>query len=158
MLHLAYRRGKEAQLASLRALLLATARVAASEIDGDEFATIPIDASAIGDPRNRALRRQLERVRRAHPDFQAAYALSVVDPPKPGWGRFVGGDTEEEVGRAYDMTRFRGMARALESGSATDDDVEAADEWGRSLSGYAAIRDRSGKAVGLLGIDVQDTT
>jgi serine phosphatase RsbU (regulator of sigma subunit) len=158
LLHLAWRRGRETQLEGLRSLLLATSRVAAGDVDGDAHAAIPLRPDAAADPRYRALKERLLRVKAAHPDFQEVYTLSLLDPPKPGWGRFVASDTDADLGRPYDLTRFAGVARALTTGAATDDDVEQADAWGRSMSGYSTIRDGSGRVVGLLGIDVQDTT
>ena len=158
LLQLAWRRSKEAQLDGLRSLLLATARVAAAEVDGDAHAAIPLAKEAVLDPRYQALKAQVLRVKAAHPRFEEVYTLSVLDPPKPGWARFVASDTDADLGREYDMTRFKGMARALAEGSATDDDVESADAWGRSLSGYAVLKDHAGRTVGLLGIDIRDST
>lgn len=158
LLVLAARGARETQLEGLRALLLTTARLAAAGIDGDAHAAIPARPDAASDPRYRALKERVLAVKASNPRFEEVYTLTVLDPPRPGWARFVASDADADLGREYDLRRYPGIARALETGAATDDDVERADEWGRSLSGYATIRDGSGRTVGLLGVDVQDTT
>jgi HAMP domain-containing protein/HD superfamily phosphodiesterase len=55
-------------------------------------------------------------------------------------------------GDKYDASRFPEMLKGFSSPSA--DKTLVADEWGNSLSGYAPIRDKLGKAVAVLGVDI----
>lgn len=63
-------------------------------------------------------------------------------------------DPEEvsHVGDAYDVSRIPEMREAFAGPSA--DAEPTSDQWGTTLSGYAPIRDRSGRTVAIIGIDM----
>lgn len=157
VLHAAWRRAREAQVGNLRQLLEAVAAAVAPTIDGDAHAAFQPEApGAAASPYEASLRELGRRVKAAHPRFQEVYTLGRLGEPGPGKGRLVLAEKDAEVGAVYDYARFPAMERAL-GGPASDEDL-AEDEYGVTLSGYAPIRDREGRTVGLLGIDVDAET
>src|SRR5262249_32186302 len=67
-------------------------------------------------------------------------------------------DPDPDIGRVYDYARFPAMTRACREGKCTSDDRLLEDEYGKTISGYAPIRDREKRTVGVLGIDIDATT
>lgn len=158
VLHFAWKRARAAQLEGLQSLLGAVTGAIAPEIDGARHAALgrrPRE-EILSDPEYAALRALGARVKASHPGFHEVFTLSLVDPPGPSLGRLVLTADDEDVGRTYDYGRFPAMGRAMR-GPCADDDV-CPDEYGVSLSGYAPIKDATGRVVGLLGIDVDGST
>jgi serine phosphatase RsbU (regulator of sigma subunit) len=157
VLHAAWRRARESQIDNLRRLLEAVAAAVAPTIDGDAHAAFdPTQAGAATQPYEVELRRLGARVRAAHARFKEVYTLGHLEGPGPGKGRLVLAEKDDELGRVYDYARFPAMVKAL-GGPASDEDLTE-DEYGVTLSGYAPIKDRTGRTVGLLGIDVDAET
>jgi PAS domain S-box-containing protein len=131
------------------------ARIIAQEIDGDAVASIrPGDEQTAG---YLALSDQLIQFKRNLPDIRYIYlmrkegsdAVFVVDPesddnPEPA-----------AIGERYPIPSPEMMAgfnqTAVEEGFTTD-------EWGTTLSGYSPVLDRSGAIVGLVGVDMDQST
>ncbi len=159
LLHFAWRRAREAQLASLQTLLRTTVAAAAPEIDGDAHAALGprLSPDILSDPGYLALRRLAERLVASNPKlFHEVYTVDTLNGKGPGMGLLSLSQQDAEIGRPYEYGRFPGMVRGLLEPS-VDDDVTT-DEYGPSLSGYAPIRDRGGRTVGFLGIDVDGST
>ncbi len=159
LLHFAWRTARAAQLESLKTLLRTTVAAAAPEIDGDAHAALGprLSPDILSDPGYLALRRLAERLVASNPRmFHEVYTVDTASGKAPGFGVLSLSQKDEEIGRPYEYGRFSGMVRGLIEPS-VDEDVTT-DEYGPSLSGYAPIRDRSGRAVGFLGIDVDGST
>lgn len=157
-LHFAWKRARASQLEGLQALLTSVTGAIAPEIDGARHAALARrpGAEAASHPDYAELAALGARVRASHAGFHEVFTISLVDPPRPGFGRLVLTADPRDVGRDYDVARFPAMGRSLRAPCA-DDDV-CPDEYGVSLSGYAPIRDGAGATVGLLGIDVDGST
>ena len=154
---LSWHRGRDAQLQGLRLLLTTTAAAIAPDIDGDLHASLAAKTrdEDLGDAAYAALRARVVRVLSLSPRFKAVYTLSTAGLPR-GTGRYVVSDKNEDIGNEYDYGRFPAMERGLVEPSADADLVDDGDDV--TISGYAPIRDRAGKTVGLLGIDVDAST
>ncbi|MCU0661752.1 MAG: HAMP domain-containing protein [Myxococcota bacterium] len=132
--------------------LLAVASIAATQIDGD--ALEGLQAGMEDTPQFRALLTQLDAMRRAHPDMKYVYTMRrdgdairfVVDADygnkaDPGAG----------IDELYEE-RPPEMLEGFERPS-VDSDI-AQDKWGATLSGYAPVKNRDGRMVALVGIDM----
>lgn len=147
------------QFVQLRENLKTIASIAASVIDGEAVAAFPRDRSALGVAEYQAVARQLQVIKEKNPSIHFIYILAptgtdgiwefVVDPD-PISKRTMG--VTSYPGDRYDASRFPAMIDALVSPTA--DGKIGLDEWGRTLSGYAPIMDRSGKTVAVLGVDM----
>lgn len=162
VLHAAWTRARAAQLDGLRSLLESVAGAVAPEVDGERHTALAREAANGGVAALRSSPGYAElvalgaRVRAANPRFQEVFTIAFLDPATPDHGRLVLTAREGDVGRDYDAGRFPAMARARTAPCADDD--TCSDEYGVTLSGYAPIRDAAGRAVGLLGIDVDAST
>lgn len=158
LLHFAWRTARAAQLEALQTLLRTTVAAAAPEIDGDAHAALGprLSPDILSDPAYLPLRRLAERLVASNPKFKEVYTVDTLLGKGPGWGVLSLSQIDEEIGRPYDYGRFPGMVRGLVEPS-VDDDI-ATDEYGPSLSGYAPIKDRGGRTVGFLGLDVDGST
>jgi serine phosphatase RsbU (regulator of sigma subunit) len=157
-LELAWHRGRAAQLDSLRSLLVTTTAAVAPEIDGDAHAALAPSPALAGTPEYAALRSLAKRLTDANPRFKEVFTVSLVDPPEEGWGRLVLTDVDADIGKPYEFARFPAMAKAAAGTALVADDDLLEDEYGVTISGYAAIRDRSRRPVAVLGIDVDAST
>ncbi len=153
LLQITWRRSRAAQLQSLRTLLITSATAAAGQVDGDAHAAMRLSLDLAREPEYLALAEIGRRVKDSNPRFREVYTYSVVGE-EPGWGRLVLARERDRarIGERYRMDRFPAMMRALSAPDA-DEDL-ASDEEGPSLSGYAPVKDRAGRTVGLFGIDV----
>lgn len=144
-----------------------------------QFDTEAIDAiRAPGDidtPAFAAVLATLEKIRMAFPNAQFVYLLRPSEDPHTmtfiadgdtfappekldANGNGVVEDTEAPAlpGDTYDVGPFPSMREGLEHPS-VDSEVTQ-DQWGQFISGYAPVIDGRGKAVALLGIDVDAGT
>lgn len=141
--------------------LAITAQTAALFVDSSALDSIPLNPEGIKAPAFENIAVQLLRIKQANPLIQYIYIMKMTD--KPGiWQFVVDPDalTEKKIkrkvtsypGDKYDASRFPGMLNALK-GPTTDSEL-VIDEWGKALSGYAPISDRSGRPVAVLGVDI----
>lgn len=79
-------------------------------------------------------------------DDMLAFAADFVIP---------GRASPAAVGEEYDRRQARSLDAAFER--PTVEDEFTTDRWGTVLSGYAPIRDASGKAIAVVGVDVSET-
>ena len=127
-------------------------------------------------PEARALAATLDAVQEASPDVHYVWIMRRSGSGGEGEGvEFVMGnetykslqeldangngilDPEErpvQPGEPFDASHVPELARGFEAPTA-DRTYEATDEWGVSLSGYAPVRDRAGKAIAVLGVDIK---
>lgn len=143
----------EAQFQQLRQTLMAVAATGALQIAGELHASIPPEPSSVGLPAYQQLVEQLRAIRHVNPTIR--YVYTMVPSETPGMWYYLG-DAEEQAtslpGDHYDVSRYPAMAAGLQ-GPSVDPRITV-DEWGPLLSGYAPIRTRDGRAVGILGIDM----
>ncbi len=158
---LIYRFSLQAQMLQLRERLMAIAQTAAVSVDVDALAQVPLQRAGVGTPEYRKVAEQLLKVKRAAPSIKYVYTLGptrtkgqlqfIVDPePSSGKGRLR--SPSSYPGDPYNASRFPEMLRGF-SGPAADQQIMV-DEWGATLSGYAPLRDSSGKVVAILGVDM----
>lgn len=140
--------------------VLSVAATAAAFLDGDLHKEI----KAPGDekmPPYITLRDQMRRVRAANqrPDFSVKYLYTqTTSPSEPGVIRF-GVDADEErssVAVVNEIYRTR-LTNPFSVDQYQYDKVWTKDSWGEFLSANAPIKDREGKVVAALGVDVESS-
>lgn len=156
-----YRYSLDAQFQQLRKQLEIVAGTAALLVDGDALVRVPLDASGVQSVEYRTIAGQLQRIKATVPGVKYIYTLRKTDKPDV-WQFVVDLDTElkragkKEItaypGDKYQVGRFPEMVTAFNGPTA--DKKLSQDEWGTSLSGYAPVRDLSGTAVAVLGVDM----
>lgn len=159
--YLIYRFTLNVQFEQLRDKLMVIAQTAALTIDARDIQKIPLKKSGIKTKEYKKIAKRLNEIKGMNKPIKYIYTMAksskdgiwqfIVDPTPPT-------NAEEEQGLTsypgdeYDVSRFPEMMKAFHGPSADTDLVK--DEWGVSLSGYAPIRDESGKAVAILGVDM----
>jgi putative nucleotidyltransferase with HDIG domain len=150
---IAFRTALDAQFKQLQQTLLAIASTSALSVDGDLHRQIPLQGWSTNLPAYQALAAQLRAIRDTNPGIRYVYTMAPSGTPGR-WHYVV--DAEERrpslPGEPYDVTRYPAMAAGLAGPSV--DPALTVDEWGVLLSGYAPIKDRTGSAVGIVGIDM----
>ncbi|HRE88454.1 MAG TPA: PDC sensor domain-containing protein, partial [Myxococcota bacterium] len=125
--------------------------VALSElIDAERLATI----DRAEHPYRQELQRHFGTIIATAPEFASIYVFVATDDPNTM--RFV---VDVDVRRApgafgqtYDASDYKEMRDGFEGPTLETEPV--ADAWGVSVSGFAPIRDATGRAIALLGVDV----
>lgn len=150
-----YARAVDAELRGLQGRLRAAAISLASAISADEVRLIA-DGADGADGAHRRLVARFASVCEHEPEITSIYLLRPTD--RPGWLAFVadhvsrGNAPPATVGRLYDGTRAQSELHAFEG--PVVEDHPYTDEWGTVLSGYAPVRDATGTAVAIVGVDV----
>ncbi|HXX54944.1 MAG TPA: hypothetical protein VEI81_02480, partial [Methanoregula sp.] len=135
---------------SIRQNLGSSAAIVAADVNGSMFDRIrPGDEST---PAFLALRDYLDRAREADPTIRYIYTMrlngSTVEFVVDGdYGIDPGGAA---IGDAYPNATPDLLAGF--AGPSADQDLTT-DQWGSTLSGYAPIRDNTGRVVGIVGVD-----
>jgi len=142
---------KDAILDATRNDLKGTASIIASQINGDTFARIqPGDEST---PAFTSLRSTLDTIRQSDPSIRYIYTMRqngsavefVVDAD-------YGIQPDAAIiGDIYPNFSPNLLTGFLQPSAGTE---FITDKWGTTLSGYAPIRDGSGRVVGLVGVDM----
>lgn len=147
-----YERAADAELRGLQGRLRAAAISLASGTSAEE-----VTASAAGDEAaHRRLVARFTEVESLEPEITSIYLLRHTE--REGVLAFVadtvshGHAAPAEVGRLYDATHAQHELVAFDA--PVVEDVPYTDEWGTVLSGYAPVRDATGKAVAIVGVDV----
>lgn len=145
----------------LRDKLKVIAQTAALMVDADMLKEIPLTREGIETPQYKIIAEKLESIKRVNQPIKYIYTLGrtqeerlwhfIVDPDFDNKGE-KGQQSTSYPGDKYNAARFPEMLKAFESPSA-DKKLEI-DEWGVTLSGYAPIRDKAGRAVAVLGVDL----
>jgi len=161
---LIYKFALDSQFNQLRDKLMAIAKTAAISIDTEELKNIPLNPQGIYSPAFNSICAGLLKIKQANPGIKYIYIMSKTETQ--GIWQFVADpDMLLKENRAKKVTSYPGdkyevwklteMLKAFDQASA-DRKIET-DEWGKVLSGYAPIRDKNGKAVAVLGIDISAT-
>lgn len=158
---LVYRSARDAQFSQLRNHLMTIAQTASLLVDGDVLASVPPSREAVHSDAYRSVASKLRKVRELNPSIRFIYTLRrtedplelafIVDlDPEPAKGSQRTGTAYP--GDRYDATGFPEMLNGFEGPAADRRLVE--DAWGVALSGYAPVRDSMGRAVAVLGVDM----
>jgi sensor histidine kinase regulating citrate/malate metabolism len=150
-----YRYGTESQIAGLKGRLRDTSVSIAIGITPETIAELH-DPRMQGSPQHTALLARLAQVAAADPDISDIYVFRRGIP-----GRFIivadhvvrATAQPGKVGEEYIPAPHIHMLEALERPTVETDPYT--DAWGTVLSGYAPIRNASGEAIAIVGVDVQ---
>jgi len=144
----------------VRANLVRTATVAAATVDGDAHRTFTSPRQENTPAYLQAIA-PLARVQKASSDIKYVYTCVlrqgrvcfVLDPTPPGDRDSSGVEQKSHIMQPYpDATPA--MVTALRSGTAQVDQEPTQDQWAKTISGYAPIRDSRGSLVGIVGVDL----
>ena len=158
---LIYRFALNSQFNQLRDKLMGIAQTASLMIDADLLLQVPLSREGVGSAQYKIIAEKLRKIQEANPSVKYIYTLTkteqegiwqfIVDPePVTQGGRRK--TITSYPGDKYNASRFPEMLKAYDGPSA-DKKLEI-DEWGITLSGYAPIRDKDGKSVAILGVDM----
>jgi HD-GYP domain-containing protein (c-di-GMP phosphodiesterase class II) len=158
---LIYKFALNSQFNQLRDTLMIIAQTAALAVDIDTLQQVPLNHEGINTPQYKIIAEKLRKIKEVNSPIRYIYTMAktnqegiwqfIVDPDAPTEAEKKKGLTSYP-GDKYNTSRFPEMFKAF--GGATADRKLEVDEWGTSLSGYAPIRDKSGKAIAVLGIDI----
>ncbi|MCU0665926.1 MAG: HD domain-containing protein [Candidatus Omnitrophica bacterium] len=158
---LIYRFAINSQFQQIRQRLKIIAQTVSLLIDADAVTQVPLSKDGINSPAYKSISEKLQAIKKASPSLKYIYIVSQTDTP--GIVQFVV-DPDiilKEKGRItatsypgdkYDTSVFPEMTRGFYEPSA--DKKFGKDQWGIFLSGYAPIRNKDGKSVALLGVDM----
>jgi diguanylate cyclase (GGDEF)-like protein/putative nucleotidyltransferase with HDIG domain len=134
--------------------LMAVAASGALMLDADSLAKLRTRQDEQR-PEYARVKRVLQLLRDANPGIRYVYTMRP-DPDPKRWAFLVDGEEDPKlvshIGDLYDVSAAPEMWDGL-SGPAADREP-GADQWGTWLSGYAPIRDRNGRTVAILGLDM----
>jgi serine phosphatase RsbU (regulator of sigma subunit) len=143
---------------TLRQDLKRTAQLAAAHIRGEDVLRVSIAPDCRKDGAHQHLEADLRKITETDERIYDAYVM--IPSGRPGIYLFVANAKPDSspvaCGEPFDASRFPEMLQAM-SKPGVDKDITK-DKWGRWLSGYAPIRDGSGKSVAFLGLDVAENT
>ena len=159
---LLYKFSYNSQFEQFREQLKMVAQTAALVVDPDILMQVPLQGpESVKSSQYKAVAEKLFEIKKTNPQILFIYTMGrtdrdgilqfIVDPEPRTIGKEENGPTAYP-GNKYDASRFPEMAKAFESPSV--DKRLMVDEWGATLSGYAPIRDKDGRTVAILGIDI----
>ncbi len=146
----------------IREHLILIASNAAIGLDADEIFNVPLTQRSEGTPEYMVVFHKLEKIKASNPSLKYVYIMTTTG--QPGILQYVvDADPVPEIitahcptslpGDKYDARNLPEMLQAF-SGPSADKKITT-DVWGVFISGYAPIRDTSGKAVAILGVDTE---
>jgi len=158
---LVYKFALNSQFNQLRDKLKMVAQTASLMIDADSFLEVPMNKEGINSAQYKTIAEKLRKIKEANPPIRFIYTMAktgddgilqfIVDPdPLVESGKKK--HLTSYPGDKYDASRFPEMLNAFNG--ATADKRILLDEWGAALSGYAPIKDKNGRAVAILGVDL----
>jgi len=145
----------------IRQKLMLIASSSTVSISTDEVLKVPLEQRSEGTADYMVIYDKLVKIKEANPAFiKYVYIMTATD--QPGILQYVvDADPVPEIitakcptslpGDQYDARKQPEMLNAYNGPSA--DKKITSDEWGVFISGYAPIRDESGKTVAILGVD-----
>jgi PAS domain S-box-containing protein len=87
------------------------------------------------------------------------FVLDTMLPyDRDGDGKLDSDEFPAQIGEAYDVSDFPEMRRCFLEGRPTADTDLTVDKWGVWLSGYAPLKDKNGKVVAVVGVDMNAET
>lgn len=148
-----YHYSVDSEIVHLQRRLLTTVTGLAASVNAERLAEVPLDAHEIS-PYYAVLLARFAASAQTDPDVQSIYLLRPTD--KPGQLRFftdyAKGGVQAKPGEEYDARDLPVLLRGFNE--ATVEDKPFQDEFGLTLSGYAPVRDATGRSVALVGADV----
>jgi len=158
---LIYKYSLDAQFNQLRDKLTIIAQTAALMVDSDTLLSVPLNKEGLYSPQYKVIAEKLRKIKDTNPMIRYIYTMSktdqkgvlqfIVDPePLTQLGKRQ--VVTSYPGEKYDTSNFPEMLKGFQAPSA--DKKLGSDEWGMVLSGYAPIKDKTGKAVAILGVDI----
>jgi adenylate cyclase len=150
----------DGQFNQLRERLMVIAQISALSIDVKTIQKIPLTRNGVNTRSYKQIKGQLQQILKASPSLNDIYILTktnqdgiwqfVVDMETSTTGK--GRPAAAYPGYQYNVALFPAMMKGFDGPSA-DSSLEE-DEWGVSLSGYAPIRNKTGEALAVLGVDM----
>ncbi|HET6454286.1 MAG TPA: diguanylate cyclase [Armatimonadota bacterium] len=143
-----YRQVHLAVLHQIRERLSSVASCIAVQNQPDSIRLRPEGESTPSYKRTKA---QLRRLMAANPEIKDIYTMRPGKKPMV-WEFVVDADDKEPdaVGEEYDVTPYPELRAALSRPSAEPEVIR--DKWGYWISGYAPIKDASGRSIGIVGV------
>jgi adenylate cyclase len=148
-----YRFAVDDEVEILRSRIRGIAVGLARGFDGETIESIqaPVDARS---PAFHEIQRRCERVAEEEPEVKSIYIFRRTDQPQvlsfvSDWVR---AGMPGQIGEEYDASSADHMMDGFE-GPIVERRIYS-DAWGRNLSGYAPIRDRGGRVVAIVGVDM----
>ncbi|MDT7893473.1 MAG: response regulator [Armatimonadota bacterium] len=87
------------------------------------------------------------------------FVLDTMLPyDRDGDGKLDSDELPAQIGEAYDVSDFPEMRRCFLEGRPTADTDLTVDKWGVWLSGYAPLKDKNGRVVAVVGVDMNAET
>jgi len=87
------------------------------------------------------------------------FVLDTMLPcDRDGDGKFDDDELPAQIGEPYDVSDFPEMRRCFLEGKPTADTDLTVDKWGVWLSGYAPLKDKNGRVVAVVGVDMNAET
>jgi putative nucleotidyltransferase with HDIG domain len=149
------------QFNQLREKLMVIAQTAALMVDADLLLEVPLNREGANTPQYKVIAERLKKIKEVNPPIKSIYTMAktgqegiwqfIVDP-EPVIIKARKPSPTSYPGDKYDASRFPEMLKGFAGPSA--DKKLMLDEWGVTLSGYAPILDKNGKAVAILGVDI----
>jgi len=161
---LLYEHALRGSLDKLRNKLKAIASSASLNIDADMLLKIPLKLEGDKTQEYKIIYEKLSRIKEVNPSVKYIYIMTTTE--RSGILQYVvDANPLPEIVTSKSPTAFSGdkydarlipeMLNAYKGPTA--DAKFFVDEWGATISGYAPIRDNSGKAVAILGVDMDVT-
>ncbi len=157
---LIYQFSYKMQFEQFREQLKMVAQTAALSVDPDVLLQVPLNREGAKSLQYDAIAEKLSQIKKANPKILFIYTMGrsatgiwqfIVDPEPRAQSKGEAGPTSYP-GDKYDVSRFPEMQKAI-AGPSADKELMV-DEWGATLSGYAPVRGKDGKAIAILGIDI----
>lgn len=157
---LVYKSAVDLQLNQLRNRLMIVAQMASLMVNADMLMEIPLNREGANTLQYKIILGKLKKVLEVSKPVRDIYIMRktehegiwqfVVDPVYP-----TKADAEKGLsnypGDIYNASNFPEMMKGFDGPSA--DTRIVVDQWGATLSGYAPVRDKTGKAVAIIGVD-----
>ncbi|MFH1010722.1 MAG: hypothetical protein V1784_05750, partial [bacterium] len=166
VISLLYRQSQTVLKERLRERLEAIASTASLQFNPSDIEKIQTEEDLNSDEMKRVLK-IMQRVRDNNSDLRYIYIWRKTDTPNilkfvadaemidpidiDGNGKIEGEEIPPAPGEDYDISETMSVLEGFDHPFALRDFIS--DRWGTFLSGYAPIRDESGKAIAILGID-----
>ncbi len=144
------------QFNQIREKLKLVAGVSSLMIEPELLQQVPLTRESVDTPQFKAVAGILNNIKAQDPTIKYIYTLAKTDQdnilqfivdPEP-----FSGEVTSLPGDKYDASRCPDMLMGFKHPSA--DRQLMKDAWGITLSGYAPIKDKSGKSVAVLGVDI----
>ncbi len=146
---------------SLKQDLANIAKLASLQVDAKEHESL-VKRRDMETPAYKDLVRNLGRVQEIVPSIRYIYTIRdtgrglafIVDPTAPGDHDSDGIDDKSYLMDPYESAAYP-VQEVLRTGRAVSPGILETDKWGTFMSGYAPIKDLTGRTVAVVGVDVE---